>query len=71
MKTYSESDREMLLKCTPKYEGVLQPKFGKEILAITGRLKKALEFGTRVVIEETYIKPRLRKVLKLQSFNFL
>ena len=71
VKTYSESDREMLLKCTPKYEGVLQPKFGKEILAITGRLKKALEFGTRVVIEETYIKPRLRKVLKLQSFNFL
>ena len=29
VKTYSESDREMLLKCTPKYEGVLQPKFGK------------------------------------------
>lgn len=44
VKTYSESDREILLRCTPKYEGVLQPKF---------------EFGTRVVIEETYIKPRL------------
>ena len=81
VKTYSESDREMLLRCTPKYEGVLQPKFGKNFLlrllmshklwAITGRLKNVLEFGTRVVIEETYIKPRLRKVLKLQSFNFL
>ena len=32
VKTYSESDREMLLKCTPKYEGVLQPKFGKNLL---------------------------------------
>ena len=32
VKTYSESDREMLLRCTPKYEGVLQPKFGEKFL---------------------------------------
>ena len=44
VQTYTESEREVLLLTTNHFCGTLQPK---------------LEFGTRVTIEETYIRPKL------------
>jgi len=44
IKTYTDSDRELLLFTTNHYKGTLQPK---------------IEFGTSVTIEETYIRPKL------------